>query len=203
VVDSHRSVAEMTSVILNRINRFIVAGEAASGTEALRLFRRHKPQLVITSLSLAEISGPEMLHTMRAESPGTLTMLYPATTNLSLLYAGLDTGPQGFVHKSEPLATFCQALAAVAQGGTFFSPFTTGLLAERRTSLAGKERLSPRERTIVQLIAEGASSKELASQLNLSAKSVEHYRKSIMRKLELNSIASLTLYAVRNGMVHP
>ncbi len=203
IVDSHVSSSEMLSIVLGRESRYSLADEAKSGSDGLRLFRKYKPQLVISGLEMPEMNGAEMLHQMREENPEIRILIYTGTENRNLIYAGLEMQPQGFVHKSENLELLLQAINLIAhKGGTYISPYATQLIIQKRSESQIEAKLTPQERTILQLIAEGLSSKQVANKLNLSPKTVEHYRKHVMQKLNLNCVASLTRYAVRYGLVN-
>jgi DNA-binding NarL/FixJ family response regulator len=201
VVDDQVSVREMVAMVLDRDGGFAVVAEAASGIEGLRLVRKHRPALVIAALALPEMNGPEMIRAMRDEEPGTRLLIYSGSRNRALVLAGLESGAHGFVHKTEPLSTLRQAFAAVANGFSFFCPFATKLLDETRTHGKSPGDLTPKQRIVLKMVAEGMSTKQVAGQLSLSPKTVEHYRTQLMQKLGLRDIASLTRYAVRCGLV--
>lgn len=201
VVDDQISVREMVAMVLERDGLFAVAAEAASGIDGLRLLREHRPELLIAALALPEMSGPGMIHAIRNELPETRVLIYSGSRNRALILEGLEAGPHGFVHKTEPLSTLQQAFVAVANGSSFFCPFATRLLDETRRKGASDGRLTPKERTVLQMVAEGMSTKQVAGRLSLSPKTVEHYRMQLMQKLGLRDVASLTRYAVRCGLV--
>jgi len=196
LVDCHLSASELLSRFLGRESELTVIGEAQSGLEGLRLFRRFRPALVITSLELPELNGPDMILEMQREGTAKY-IVYTGCQNPSLIRAAFDTKPNGFIHKSDSLLTLIQGIRLVVAGGNFFSPKSSKLGVESST----EERLTIKERMILQLVAEGLSSKETANQLSLSPKTVEHYRKHLMQKLGLHCVASLTMYAVRCGLV--
>lgn len=202
VVDDQVSVREMVAVILNREEHYAVSAEASSGFEGLRLFRRYRPELVITGLALPEMNGPEMIHAMREERPEVRVLVYSGARNGELVAAGLAAEPHGFVHKTESLDVLRRAVSAVAGGFTFFGSFATQARDEGRAQAAGRtDGLSPKLRVVLQLVAQGLSTKQVADRLSLSAKTVEHYRTQLMQRLGLRDVASLTRYAVRAGLV--
>lgn len=201
VVDDQISVREMLAMVLERETEFSVAGAAATGFEGLRAFREVRPSLVVAALALPQMNGVEMIAAMREERPEVRILIYSGSRNHELIGAGLAAGAHGFVHKTEPLETLRAGVFAVARGSSFFGPFATRVLDESR----GKERpaasLSPRQRLVLQMVAEGLSTKQVAGRLSLAPKTVEHYRTQLMQKLGLRDVASLTRYAVRCGLV--
>jgi DNA-binding NarL/FixJ family response regulator len=158
-----------------------------------------RPGLVIAALALPEMSGAEMIHAMREERREVRILVYSGTRNGELIGAAMAARPHGFVHKTDSLATLREALAAVERGCSFFTPFATRLMDEPAKGLVAA--LSARERTVLQMVAEGMSTKQVAGRLSISPKTVEHYRTALMQKLGLRDVASLTRYAVRSGLV--
>jgi len=199
VVDDQISVREMLAELMGQTGRHEIIGEGMTGFEGLRLFRLGKPDLVIAALALPEMNGVEMIRTMREERRAARILVYSGTRNAELIRAAMDVKPHGFVHKTDSLATLREALAAVERGCSFFTPFATRLLDEPGTN--GQPPLSSRERTVLQMVAEGMSTKQVAGRLSISPKTVEHYRTQLMQKLGLRDVASLTRYAVRSGLV--
>ncbi len=204
VVDDQVSVRQLVAetVLKNGNGTCRIVGETGSGMEGLRLFRQHLPDMVIAALALPEMNGAEMVRAIRAERSDARILVYTGTRNRELILAALEAHPHGFVHKTDALALLHEALGAVSRGACFFSPFATRFFDEMgRPGPASSCTLSAKERQILQLVAEGQSTKEAACRLCISPKTVEHYRSGIMRKLGLRDVASLTRYAVRCGMV--
>lgn len=201
IVDDHVSIRQMLAVILMKEGLYEVVGEAGTGFEALRVCRQQKPHLVVLDLLLPELNGVEVLGTLRAELRETRCMIYSGTLNRRLIGEALQARPHGFVHKEDTLATFREALRAVCAGGCFFTPLATRLMDEGPAQAAASERLTERERAILQMIAEGMSNKEMAERFCLAPKTVEHYRGQVMQKLGIHDVAGLTRYAVRLGLV--
>ncbi|MGH8047377.1 MAG: response regulator, partial [Chthoniobacterales bacterium] len=201
LVDDQISVREMLAVVLGRERRFTVVAEASSGLEGLRAFRKFRTDVVITALALPEMGGPEMILAMREERPAARMLVYTGSRSRPLLLAALEAGPQGFVHKVDPLSALCQALHAVADGFSFLGPFVTKMVEETRSDAKPHSDLTPKQRVVLQMVAEGLSTKQVAGRLSLSPKTVEHYRTQVMQKLGLRDVASLTRYAVRCGLV--
>jgi len=201
VVDDHASIRQMLGIVLAREGPYEMVGEAGTGFEALKVCRRLKPQLVVLDLILPELNGVEVLRTLRAEMRETRFMVYSGTLNRSLIVEALQARPHGFVHKSDALPTFCEALRAVVGGCSYFTPFATKLMDDERQVCTASARLTDRERAVLQMIAEGMSNKEMASRFAIAPKTVEHHRAQVMQKLGMHDVATLTRYAVRVGLV--
>ncbi len=201
VVDSLIAVAELITVFLGRNSSLQVVEEAASNSEGLALFRKFLPTFVIAEVDFGDGSGAKMLDEMRAERPETKIFVYTGTTKLPLLYAALEIEPLGFVHKSEGLRMFDEALTMISRGSSYFSPYATALRDRKRQEYKSSGELTSKEYHLVRLIADGMSTKQIAGSLFLSPKTIENYRKKLMTKLGVNSIATLTRYALREGML--
>jgi DNA-binding NarL/FixJ family response regulator len=201
VVDDHASIRQMLGIILAREGPYEVVGEAGNGFEALKVCRKMKPNLVVMDLMLPELNGVEVLRTLRGEMRDVRFMVYSGTLNRSLIVEALQARPHGFVHKADALSTFCEALRAVTNGCSYFTPFATKLMDDDRRNGGCPAGLTDRERAILQMIAEGMSNKEMASRFSIAPKTVEHHRAQVMQKLDMHDVAALTRYAVRLGLV--
>ena len=203
VVDDQISVRQLVAELLACRCGFgcQVVGEATTGAEGLQLFRKLAPTLVVTALSLPELGGAEMVLAMREERPSARVLVYTGTRNEEMLLAGLAARPHGFVHKTDSLATLTEALGAVARGACFFSPFAARHLDGIGPGGTAVRQLTGKERQVLQLVAEGLSTKQVAAKLSIAPKTAEHHRAEIVRKLGMRDVASLTRYAVRCGIV--
>jgi DNA-binding NarL/FixJ family response regulator len=201
VVDDHASIRQMLGIVLAREGPYEMVGEAGTGFEALKVCRRLKPNLVVLDLLLPEMNGVEVLRTLRGEMREVRFMVYSGTVNRGLIVEALQARPHGFVHKADPLPTFCEALRAVTGGCCYFTPFASKLMDDERQISTASLRLTDRERAILQMIAEGMSNKEMASRFSIAPKTVEHHRAQVMQKLGMHDVATLTRYAVRLGLV--
>lgn len=201
VVDDHVSVRQMLSLVLTREGPYEVIGEAGTGFEALKMCRDLRPQLIVIDLVLRELNGVEVLMALRGELRDARFMVYSGTQNRGLIAEALRARPHGFVHKSDTLAVFCDALRAVSNGCCYFTPFATKLMDDERYLSRKASALTDRERAVLQMIAEGMSNKEMAVRICIAPKTVEHYRAQVMQKLNIHDVATLTRYAVRQGIV--
>ena len=199
LIDDHVSVRQMLAGVLARDGAYSVVGEAATGFEALKACRRFRARLVVLELVIPELNGVELIRALRREMSETRVLIYSRTENREIIVEALRARPHGFVHKTDALATFTEALGAVTRGCSYFTPFATRLFDS-----VGAEAwppLSGRERAVLQMIAEGLSSKEMAYRLEIAPKTVEHHRSHLMEKLDVHHVAGLTRYAMKLGLV--
>jgi len=168
-----------------------------------------KPDIVILDIGMPNLNGLEAARQMLRDNPQARVLILTITDADEVVRAVLDAGARGFVLKSDAARDLLAAVEALQSNKTFFTSRVAdmvlgGYLGRNRPSAESEvtlPSLTPREREIVQLLAEGKSSKEVASHLDLSVKTAETHRSNIMRKLNLHSVSGLVLYAVRNNMV--
>ncbi|WP_449375060.1 response regulator [Bosea thiooxidans] len=205
IADDHDIVRRRRSVVESRPGWEVVA-EAQDGREALDLVIASKPDIAIVDYSIPIMNGAQLTRHICAEAPGTQVLIFTMHDSDVLIREVLTAGARGFLVKSDADRTLIAALDALARR----QPYFTGQINEAMLKLylsqpGGSETstLTPREREIVQLIAEGNSSKEASRILNISLKTVETHRSSVMHKLNLSTTAALVRYAVRNKIVEP
>ncbi len=199
LVEDHVGIRQMLSWILRKDPNCRVTGEAAGGMEGLRLCRALKPSLVILDLMLPELSGVHLLRLLHEQMPEIRTLVYSGSLDEGMIREALVAQPHGLVRKEEPLEELREALRAVMAGRRYLSPLSAKLSpGQSDRNLA---RLSPQERAILQMIAEGRQTKEMAEVLGAAIKTVDNHRQHLMEKLGLHDIASLTRFALRNHMV--
>jgi len=201
VVDDHASIRQMLGIVMAREGPYEMVGEAGTGFEALKVCRKLKPQLVILDLILPELNGLEVLRALRADMRDVRCLVYSGTQDRRLIVEAMQARPHGFVHKSDPWKIFREALRAVTDGCSYFTPFATKLMDDERHLHTAAAHLTDRERAILQMIAEGMSNKEMAERISIAPKTVEHHRAQVMQKLGMHDVATLTRYAVRMGLV--
>ena len=199
IADDHVSIRDMLTWVLMRETHYDIIGEAGSGIETLKLCGNCRPDLLILDLVLPCLSGTEVLRRVRRELPCTRVLIYSGTCSSILIKEALRERPHGYVEKLEGLNILRQAISTITGGGNYFSDATRNLLCESRSG--DGPGLSQREREILQLIAEGHSSKEISIMLSVALKTVENHRANLMAKLNLHDVASLTRYAAGHGMV--
>lgn len=198
IVDDHVAIRKMLVVFLRRETGYEVVGETGSGLEALSLCSELHPDLVILDLMLLELSGAEVIHRIREQSPVTKVLIYSGTQNLAAIRRCLQAEPDGFVEKFDDINVLREGLKSVAAGRKYFTALPAGLLNKLRYE---KLDLTDREVEILQLIAEGQFSKEIASRLQISFKTVENHRSSLMHKINARNMADITRYAMRAGLI--
>ena len=184
-----------------------VVGEASDGREAVAMAAKLKPDVAVMDIGMPSLNGIEASRQIRAESDTQVVMLSMHSDEGYVLRA-LKAGAKAYLLKDSAEADLARAIRAAAAGKSFFSPAVGQVLLEdymRRLQRTGAEDsyelLSPREREILQLVAEGKSSKDIANLLGLSVYTVETHRARVMQKLNLRGIPELILYAVRKGII--
>lgn len=201
VIDDHCSIRQMLERLLLMDGHYQVVGDTGSGLEGLDLCRRLKPDVAVIDLLIPGMSGVELLQSVRMEGLPTRVLIYSGSLNETLVANAIAARPDGFVHKEDALTSLFEALKTVAMGGSYRTPFVNRLAEQVPSARSLLGQLTVRERTILQLVAEGHSSREIGVRLGLSSKTVEHYRLTMMQKLGVHDVAGLTRLAVRDGLV--
>ncbi|MBV8891314.1 MAG: response regulator transcription factor, partial [Acidobacteria bacterium] len=188
-----------------------VCGEAADGREALDRVQKLKPDVVILDIGMPSLNGLEATRQILKINPQTRILILTLHDSDQVVREVLNAGARGFLLKSDAARDLVAAVDALRHDKTYFTSKVAAMVLEgflkngapgSVTPPPTRGRLTPREREIVQLLAEGKSTKEVAVALGLSVKTAETHRSNIMRKLELHSVSDLVLYAVRNNIVH-
>lgn len=198
IADDHAAIRTMLRVFFRREPGYEIVGQAGSGLDVLSLCADLRPDIVILDLILMELSGVEVLARIRAQSPSMRVLIYSGTQNLAAIRRCLQADPDGFVEKFEDIKLLREGLRAVASGRKYFTELPSSLLRKLRSQ---KLDLTEREIEVLQLIAEGRLSKEIALRLNISFKTVEHHRARLMYKINARNSTDLTRYAMRIGLV--
>jgi len=205
VADDHEVVRQGLRRLLETQPGWEVCGEAASGREAVAKARQLKPDVAVLDFSMPELNGAEATRQIVKETPRTEVMILTMHDAEQLVREVLEAGAHGYVLKSDASRDLVAAVQALLAHKTFLSPAVSKVVVEGY--LRGSEvetpadRLTPREREIVQLVAEGKSNKEIATALSISIKTVEAHRSHLMHKLNLSSVGELVRYAIRNKIV--
>lgn len=208
VADDHEIVRRGLVSLLKSHPRWEVCAEAQDGRQAVEKAKAVKPHVVILDIGMPNLNGLEAARQIQRDNPQCKVLILTITDADEMVRAVLAAGARGFVLKSDAVRDLVAAVEALESDKTFFTSRVAemvlgGFLGRSRPggNEAALANLTPREREIVQLLAEGKSTKEVASHLNLSVKTAETHRSNIMRKLNLHSVSGLVLYAVRNNMV--
>lgn len=191
----------MMEALLPGEGEYETVGQAGTGYEALQQCNRLKPHLVVLDLMLPELNGAGVIRALRTKAREVRTIVYSGTKQRGMVLEALRARPHGFVLKQDPFSTFQEALRAVSAGCSYLTAFATQVLDDAGEEAGSAAQLSQRERAVLQMVAEGSPNKAIGARLDISPKTVEHYRMAVMQKLRLHDVASLTRYAVREGMV--
>ncbi len=202
IVDDHDAVRELLCRYLERLSEYEVVGEARTGLEAISVFKKTSPHLAIIETLLPQLCGHEVILRVRREFPTIRIVVFTRASDTSVLASALRSEPNGIVHQSEPLEMLLFALRTVSAGGRFFSPKLNQSVDHFELGPTQKT-LSARETEVMQSIAEGKSNKEIGGLLGVATKTVDNHRSRLMQKLGVHNSASLTLVAIRMGLVPP
>ena len=212
IADDHEIVRRGLRAILTSQPGWEVVGEVVTGRQAVEETRRLKPNLVILDIGMPELNGLEATRQILKDLPATEVLILTMHESEQLIREVLDTGARGYMLKSDAGNDLVTAVQSLSNHRPYFTSkvselVLTGFLRGGGRSdaplEAGPARLTPREREIIQLLAEGKSNKEVATTLQISVKTAETHRSRIMSKLQLKSVSELVRYAVRNGIVEP
>jgi DNA-binding NarL/FixJ family response regulator len=202
IADDHELVRSGIRLLISAMPGIEVVAEAGDGIELAAAVDRLQPQLVITDLSMPSGDGLEAIEALRERHPGLRVIVLSMHDTAEAIRRALRAGAQGYVLKGSPAAEIEAAIRQVMAGGTYLSPFAAQRLAGE-DGPRPEDLLTPRQLEILVLLCRGQSSKEIGFDLGLSPKTVDVHRASIMNRLGLKDVASLTLYAVRAGLVDP
>lgn len=210
LADDHDIVRRGIRELLEQQPGWTVCAEADNGREAVELALEHRPQVAIIDLTMPELNGLEATRRIRQALPETQVLVFTMHDSEELLRGVLHAGARGYLLKSDAARQLVPAVESLAQRKPFFSGRVSEVLLDgflgcerRRSNDLGTDRLTSREREVVQLLAEGKSNKDVARALDLSVKTVETHRAAVMRKLDLHSLADLVRFAIRNKMIVP
>jgi DNA-binding NarL/FixJ family response regulator len=201
LADDHAMVREGLRAVLEKAGVRVI-GEAANGREAVAEVLRLHPDVVVMDLAMPELNGVDAARRLTKELPGTKIVALSMTADRRYVTAMMAAGAAGYVLKNAAAEQLIEALNVVTSGEKYLSPEIADQHFSTRASARGttEKGLTPREREVLQLVAEGKSSKEIAVTLSIALPTVETHRRQLMEKLGLRSIAELTKYAIREGL---
>ncbi len=205
LADDHQITRQGLKALLEKQSDMEVIGEAEQGREAVSLARQLSPQIVIMDVSMPDLNGMEAAKQISNERPDIKIIALSMHSDSLFVTEMLKSGAAGYLLKDCAFEELVQAIRTVNSGKTYLSPSISGVVVSdyvHRLSKTGKnnlEVLTAREREVLQLIAEGKSTKQTALKLHISTKTVETHRRQIMDKLDIHSVAELTKYAIRKG----
>jgi DNA-binding NarL/FixJ family response regulator len=208
LADDHKLMRSGLKALIEQQPDLTVVGEADDGRQAVALAASLKPDLLVMDIGMPNLNGIEAARQITQANPGTAIVILSMHSDESYVLRALKAGAKGYLLKDSAESDLIRAVHAVAGGKSFFSPAVSKVLLDdyvRKLQRSGAEDaydlLTPREREILQLIAEGKSNTDVANLLNLSVYTVETHRSNIMEKLNLRGIPELILYAVRKGII--
>ncbi len=208
LADDHTVMRSGLRLLLERQPNLEVVGEAADGKQAVDMAASEKPDVVIMDIAMPHLNGVEAARQIASRNPHTAIAILSMHSDESYVIRSLKAGARAYLLKDSAEADLIAAIQAITEGKSFFSPAVSRILKEdymhQLADMGAEdtyELLTPREREVLQLVAEGKSNKEVANLLNLSLYTVETHRTHILQKLNLHSVPELILYAVRKGII--
>jgi DNA-binding NarL/FixJ family response regulator len=207
LAEDHTLIRSGVRALLEQSGKVEVVDEVGDGRAAVRQAHQLNPDVVLMDVAMPEMNGIEAARQIRQAQPQVRVIMLSIHADRQYVFESLRAGASGYVLKNVALTELLSAIESVANGDTFLSPSLAPLVVEHYVRMAkGKpaasalEALSAREREVLQLLAEGNSSAEIAQRLHISARTVDTHRHNLMEKLDIHSIAGLTKFAIRNGL---
>ena len=207
IADDHDVVREGIRAMLQNQPDWEICDEAASGREAVEKAKQHKPDIMLLDFSMPELNGVDVTRLVLKALPETEVLIFTMHNSEQLAREVLAAGARGLILKTESKRTLIPAIQALAEHKPYFAASVSAILLdsflhpERESQNPLSDRLTAREREIIQLVSEGFTSKKIAAKLELSPKTVDAHRANLMAKLGVHSVSELVRYAVRNQMV--
>lgn len=207
LADDHALVLAGIRALVEELGGLQIVAEANNGRDAVALVKQLKPDLAIMDISMKELNGIEATAQIKAETPSTKVLILSMHTTEDFVRRAIKAGASGYLVKDSAPLDLKQAIAAVLRDEIYLSPrvsrhvvsgFLDGTPHRNESTI---DALTARQREILQLIAEGKSTKEIAYKLNVSIKTVETHRAALMQRLDIHDVAGLVLYAVRHGLI--
>ena len=206
LADDHKITRQGLRSLLEKQDDMEVVAEAEEGRTAVRLAREFSPHIVIMDVSMPDLNGVEATRQIVERTPDVRVIALSMHSDSLFVTEMLKSGASGYLLKDCAFEELTLAIRAVVDGKTYLSPSISGVVVDdylhrlSKTAYAGPDVLTNREREVLQLMAEGKSTKRIALELHISAKTVETHRRQIMNKLDIHTVAELTKYAIRKGL---
>jgi len=206
LADDHALVRGGVRALIQLLPDFEVVAEAGNGQEVLPLVKTHRPNIALLDITMPGLNGLEVAERLRKEAPEVHVGILSMHTNEEYVLRALQVGVLGYLLKDTSAEEFALALKTIAQGQTYLSPAVAKhVIADYRqrvsTKVALGVQLTPRQREVLQLVAEGRSNKEISQLLDISLRTVETHRTQLMNRLEIHDVPGLVRYAIRTGLV--
>jgi DNA-binding NarL/FixJ family response regulator len=206
LADDHKIVRDGLRALIEKEPDMAVVAEACDGRTTVRKAKELMPHIIIIDISMPDLNGIEAARQIMSNTPNTKIIALSMHSDRRFVMNMLEAGAAGYLLKDSAFEELSMAIKTVLSGKPYLSPAIAGVVVEdvmrhssQKTSRA-KIELTPREREVLQLLAEGHTTKHIASQLNVSVKTVETHRRQVMEKLDTHSVAELTKYAIREGL---
>jgi DNA-binding NarL/FixJ family response regulator len=208
LADDHTLVRAGIRALLDKLPDVQVVAEATDGRDALNLVKTHQPHVVLMDIAMPGMNGLEATRRMVKEFPRTNVLILSMHASEEYVWQALRGGAAGYLLKGAELAELALAIKAVTHGETYLSPpISKQVIKDYVRRVGGEEtlfeRLTSRQREILQLIAEGTTTKNIAEALKISVKTVETHRAQLMERLDIHDVAGLVRYAIKIGLVQP
>lgn len=206
LVDDHKVLRHGLSQALQGESDMVIIGQAENGYEAVQIAQQKVPDVMVMDIAMPELNGIEATRQILKTHPQIKVIALSMHSNKKFIHEMFKAGAKGYLLKDCEYTELISAIRIVMQNKTYLSPAITGVIIENYMMQGAEEKqnafavLSDREREVLQLIAEGKTTKQIARMLHVSPKTVEGHRTRIMHKLEIDSIANLTKYAIREGL---
>ncbi len=202
LVDHHALIRGGIRALLEKLPELEIVAEASDGPEALRLIRQHRPDVALIESAMSGLNGLEVTGLVKKECRGVHVIVLSTYADAECLRQALDCGADGYLTMTASAAELELAIKTVANGQTYISSFVTKLLEDFvRGSHETLKGLTPRQREVLKLIAEGKSTKEIALALKISVKTVETHRMLLTDRLDIHHTAGLVRYAIKAGLI--
>ena len=211
IADDHELVRRGLKALLLSKAGWVVCAEASNGREAVALATQHRPDVIVMDIAMPDLNGLEATRKIRTTLPNSEVLVLSLHYSDQLVREIVDAGARSYLLKSDACTDLLTAVEALARHRSFFTSGAGQVLMDRfrngdsetETCVLVRQALTAREREILQLLAEGKSTKEVAAVLGLSTKTAETHRSNIMRKLDIHSVSGLVRYAVKNHIIEP
>lgn len=206
LADDHALILEALQLLVERIEGAKVVARAANGREAVALAHEHRPDLVIMDIGMQELNGIDAASQMARELPGTRVLILSSYNDERNVQRAVRAGVAGYLVKTSLSSELAAAVSAIRRGETYLSPaisghVMSGMSRQASTGETRLEALSPRQREVLQMLAEGRATKEIAFALGLSVKTIETHRSAIMERLGIGDLPGLVLFALEHGLI--
>lgn len=204
LIEDQTILRELLGRLVEGIPGCRLAGESGDGLEGLNACRQLKPDLVIVDIMVPSMNGLEVVRQLRREHPQVKLLVFSAYSSRERVQAALKAGVNGIVHKNASIEELESGIRRVLNGESYMSAHILEILRDLMLNPHvgdSLEKLTPRERELLQLVAEGHTTKEIASKLNVSIKTADTHRTNVMSKLNIHDIAGLTRFAIQHGLI--